>query len=67
MDGAFYAASAFDGDIRDWDVSKVTSMYGTFYGAAAYRADDKYQADDTLVIRRRGPRPPPEGYVKRLC
>merc|ERR1719199_1120892 len=39
MDTMFDGASAFNGDLSDWDVSKVWYMGGMFNGATAFNGD----------------------------
>ncbi len=36
MQGMFYGASAFDGDLSGWDVSQVTNMHTMFNNAASF-------------------------------
>ena len=33
MHGMFYGMTSFYDDISEWDVSRVTDMYGVFLGA----------------------------------
>jgi len=35
----FYGAEKFNGDIRNWNVSKVTDMNGTFEDAKVFNQD----------------------------
>ena len=38
----FDSATSFNCDIRDWDVSNVTDMSGTFNGATGFNQDVRY-------------------------
>ena len=39
MGTMFYQAVAFDGDLANWDVSKVKNVHGMFYNAEAFKRD----------------------------
>merc|ERR1719174_3187304 len=39
MNGMFYYAESFNGDLSKWDVSSVTNMVGMFYYASKFNGD----------------------------
>ena len=39
MQGMFFRATAFNGDISEWNVGEVTNMYAMFYQVTTFNRD----------------------------
>jgi surface protein len=39
MDAMFYSATAFNGDLSNWNTAAVTRMHAMFYSATAFDGD----------------------------